>query len=157
MSIKQLELFHGAVLSKITRNKTNKISLIEWDEKENRALYNVETERNSELSILIKYDATARTKKKNNGLAWDFVDLTYRDNCHFCLVCVEAKVIDGDTIMEVCAISPEDIHKLFTKEELEQRSAISCVVSLEKGKSFRVSRKQKNIELIIKRNAIESI
>ena len=157
MSIKQLDLFHGAILSKITRNKKNKISLVVWDERENRALYKVETERSNDLSILIKYDATARIKNKNKILAWDFVNLAYRKNCYFCLVCIESKVIDGDTIMEVCAISPEQIRKLFTREEIKQENTISCVVSLEKGKSFRVSRKQKDIEIIVKRKAIDNI
>ena len=33
MSISQIDLFHGSVLSKITRNESNKISLIEWSRK----------------------------------------------------------------------------------------------------------------------------
>ena len=156
MSIKQIDLFHGAVISKITRNPSNKISLIEWEEKENRALYKVETEHSSDMSIFIKYDTTPR-ESKNKVLIWDFYDLLYRENCRFCFVCIEAKVIDGDTIMEICAIPEKELPKLFTPEEREHQQKISCRVKLEKGKSFRVSRKRKNIELTINRNKIGKI
>ena len=157
MSIKHLELFHGAVLSKITRNENNKISLIEWNEDENRSLYSIETELSNNLSLMIKYHTTPRTSNKNGALSWRFADLSYRKNCYFCLVCIEAKIIDGDTVMEVCAISPDEVDKLFTKEEIDQGDLISCSVSLKKRESFRVRRKAKGIELTISRNAVDSI
>ena len=157
MSIKQLEFYHGSVLCKITRNKKNKISLIEWDEKQNRSLYKIETENSKDLKILIRYDATARPVKRDKALHWDFTTLTYQENCYFCLVCIEEKIIYGDTVMEICAISPEKLLELFDTKEREEEQQISCIVKFEKGKSFRVTRKQKDIELVISRNQIDKI
>ena len=156
MSIKQIDLFHGSVLSKITRNESNKISLIEWSEKENRAMYKVETEHSRDVSIFIKY-ATSQKNKNTEKLTWNFTNLSYRENCLFCFVCIEDKVIDGDTVMEICAINQEKLHELFTREEIDHQQTISCVVKLEKRKAFRVNRQHKGIELIIPRNEIDKV
>lgn len=152
MSIQHLDLFHGAVLSKITRNKNNTISLIECDEKGNPSLYSVGTEQHVALSIMIKY-ASAYPKKNR----WSFTNLIYRADCYFCLVCLEDRIIVGNTTMEICAIPPEKLKRLFSDAEIASQIPISCTVSLEKGKSFRVDRKKRGLSITVSRNQISKI
>jgi hypothetical protein len=158
MTIKQLELYHGAVLSKITRNKNNKISLIEWDEKEDRAIYKIDTPKPETKKIFVKTGASSR-QNKNKSLSWTFGNVPFYENCFYAFVCIEAKIIDKDTIMEICLINPKQVKgELFLENESKNNKIINFTISLEAKKSFRVKRKAgKNIEIIINRNAIETL
>jgi hypothetical protein len=158
MPIKQLELYHGAVLTKITRNKNNKISLIEWEKEEDPAIYEINTTAPKAKRIFVKTSVSSR-QNKNKSLSWNFANVPFRENHFYAFVCIEAKIIDKDTKMEICLISPEKIkNELFLKNEISENKLINFTVSLESGKSFRVKRKNtKGIEIVINRNEIEKL
>jgi len=154
ITIKYIELFHGVVLSKITRNKANTISLIEHDGKDGgRAIYKLTTDKN-ELSVFITY--RTNLEEKENTQIWHFNNLTYQTNYYFCLLCLNGKNIKGN-IGEVCAISSDEMKKLLSQEEISKEESISCIVSLKKNESFRVSRRRKGKEIIIARNQVDKI
>ncbi len=161
MNIK--DIFHGAVLWRVTQlDKRNlgtagrgkrKISLIEIDA-ERSPVFSIDTDAASR-QLLVKYDSTPRGVK-SRILYWDF-SLKYRKNCFVALVCVESKRISGSTLMEICVLSPEEVDKIFDTDKDSAGSSVSFVVSLQEGKSFRVNRKQKDIELLINRKAIDDL
>lgn len=158
MTIKQLELFHGSILSKIIRNKNNKISLIEWSEKDNKAIYLIDTPKTYSKKIFVKTSGSSR-QNKNKSISWNFAEVPFIKDCFYAFVCIEAKILDKDTIMEICLIEPDRVlNELFLKNEIKEKQKINLTISLKKGESFRVKRMNgRDIELIINRNQIDNL
>ena len=161
MKINQFELFHGAVLAKIIRNKKNRIGLIDFPQKAKWALYRVETQQSKEKHLLIKHDATPEKRKTANPkeLSWYF-SLQYSKNVHVvALVCMETKNMNRKNAnsMTLCYLSEKDLDELILPEERVKGKIIRFTVSLKPGQKFRVYRKQKNIKFNVSRNAIEKL
>lgn len=155
MSIQLLDLFHGAVFSKIVRASSNKISIIEVSSEDGS--YKLETENSRDREMFIKYSSNA-TPCSRGGLKWNFNSMKYNVESSFALVCIEGIKSDlSKQTMEICYLSPEKCKELFIEDEINAGAEISCVVSLNKGQSFRVKRSHKDIELVISKNAIEKV
>ncbi len=155
MGIKLIDLFHGAVLSKITRNGKNTLKLLEWDN-DDRAIYKVSS-GNKDFEVLVKYQSKARDSKTKSVLSWYFNNIAYKKGRCYALACTEDREISGKSTKEICFISPIDAEDLFTQEEKTSKSNISFSVSLQKNSRLTVTRKKEGISFSVPRNAIDKI
>lgn len=155
MGIQNLDLYHGAVFSKIVRASANKISIIEISSEDGS--YKLDTDHTTDRQMFIKY-RTKSTIVKNSEVEWEFNTLKYLDNSSYALVCIESiNANPSNPTMEICYLPPEKFVELFTQDEINSETEISCKVTLKPGCSFRVKRPRKGIELTISRGAIKDI
>jgi hypothetical protein len=113
MPIKQFELFHGAVLTRLMRNKRPMtLRLIETNVNDLWAVYVI----NDVFAILIKYSANPQSGK-GSARFWQFTfpetQLTQlrEPGMHIALVCGAENL--SDKKMEICLVEAEDMTKLI--------------------------------------------
>lgn len=154
MSIKNFELFHGAVLTKMIRNdKSTSIIMVETEAKSLWALYKI----NDQVSVYVKYRTKNIISKKNvNKTSWTFsfsqeeFDKIYlmsvNDNIYFAFVCGNMELKKW---MEVCFIKRQQFLDLMGND-----NKLIHVVN-ENGKSLRIKSPFYKKGFIIPRNALD--
>jgi len=152
MSIKEFELFHGAVLTKLVRaDKPLTLRMIETRSGDQWSTYRI----NDELRLLIKHSIKGGARKRESAIAWQFVfspdqmqQLAESDT--WCsLVCASSDARDDE--MEVCLLDPAQISQLLDVSSMGQQA---LTVKRIEGKSLRVF-SAKCEELVIARNRLE--
>lgn len=151
MPIREFELWHGAVLTKICRNdKPLRLTLIEASD--SRAAYSI----NSEVILYIKYSVTPSSTRRGKK-TWQFTfqadhinDLAHlRDQAevYMALVC-------GGEDREICLLYPHEITDCI---DLKDESTQWLRVELEAQKSLRAygSITGEDDKLVIERNRVE--
>jgi len=158
--VKEFELFHGIVLTKLVRSdRPTALRLIETDPSRAWAAYTV----NDEVTLYVKYRAGSRSlSRSEGGRSWTFVfsptelakigAMAPDTRVHLALVCGQKKIESGDCGMHVCFLTPDDRRKLMnTKSTTQQTISVKCLP----GKSLRVTGSASSKELIIKRSALD--
>jgi len=154
MSIKEFELFHGAVLTKLVRSdRPLTLRMIETRPGEAWSIYKL----NDAVKVLVKHSRTPRKLKRDRaGASWPFsfsrdqvLQLRSKD-AWVALVCGADRV--GDAKMEVCLLKPEEVGQLLdVQSEVQQ----SVTVKYLPGKRLRVSSARWD-ELVVPRNRVEN-
>ena len=123
MAIREFELFHGAVLTKLVRNdRPVRLTMIETAE-DARSVYTV----NDTVFLYIKHSKSP--KKDNDGcLTWTFTfsvkrfqeirEYRRQMNVFIALVCGQSRVDQGQ--MEVCLLDPDKIDQSLNLHAAEQ-------------------------------------
>ena len=158
MTIKDFELFHGAVLTRIARqNKDLTLRMIETQPSSAWGLYRVDDKAN----LLIKHSKSPE-RLNGHGRKWPFtisenqmeqLDLGQMNSSgtHVALVCGDDR-LDGDGLTGVCLLDPGQLAKLLTASGAGQQG---ISVSLRKRKSFRVWSHGHGAEIVVPRNRLE--
>lgn len=143
MSIKEMELFHGAVLAKLFRSdKPVSLRMVEMDFEQSRRAYLV----NDMAYIYIKHGKNPRKSKRLPTFTWTFAfsnnhtaDLLKlkgnRKEVYLALVCGQESVSSNDPA-EICFLDWNQIWKCLDSEKLNEQQYIP--VKYKKGYSFRV-------------------
>ena len=124
MSIKQFELFHGAVLTALARSdRPVTLRMIETRPPEAWAVYTL----NDEVELYVKYSTAVRDlKTKPGSFSWTFVfgsdevaklsELSAVRDVYAALVCGR-KAISRKEKMHVCLLTPEELARLIDLED----------------------------------------
>ena len=153
MAIKDFELFHGAVLTKLVRSdRSLTLKMIETRAAEDWSTYLID----DRIRVLIKHSAKRRMAKKDSAMAWQFVFNPNQirqlggDKTWAALVCGGKSLGKG---MEVCLVDPDQIGKLLNLSiDSQQSLTVKCMP----GKRLRVFNPNVEAELIIPRNRLDS-
>lgn len=152
MAVKEFELFHGAVLTKLARSKKPlTLCMIETRSADSWSTYRV----NDEVRLLIKHSLTGRSLKREAAKVWSFVfspdqiRQLQEPGTWAALVC-GSKIIGG-TDMEVCLLEPSELASLIDLSTTTQQSAM---VKRLDGKGLRVSSSRID-ERIVNRNRLD--
>lgn len=143
MSIKEMELFHGAVLAKLFRSdKPVSLRMVEMDFEQSRRAYLV----NDMAYIYIKHGKNPRKSKRLPTFTWTFAfsnnhtsDLQKlkgnRKEVYLALVCGQESVSSPDPA-EICFLDWNQIWKCLDLDNLIEQQYIT--VKYQKGCSLRV-------------------
>jgi len=156
MALQLVDLYHGAVFSKILKTAPNNISILESYPEQGR--YVLDTEKTSHLDLVIKYAASPRGTK-HKGLSWTFSGIEASTTRAYALVCVDSSPKNfQEQTYEVCYISPQKLTELFSTctAEAKGKTNVSLSVSLKPKCYFDVSCHH-NKPIKIARSAIEGI
>lgn len=147
MSIKEFELFHGAVLTKLIRSdKSINLSMFETKLDDAWAAYTV----NDAADIYIKHSLASRPRKKDEGgFSWTFIfnsehiaqikEIQIKRPVYIALVCGH-KSIKEDR-MEICFLDPD---KVFDVLDFESTGTQSITVRYNAGaKKLRIYQERK--------------
>jgi hypothetical protein len=141
MTIRQFELFHGAVLAKLVRNeKPLTLRMIETRTGEAWSVYTI----NDEVDLFLKHSASAKELTREPGsLSWHFVftpkqvaqidELQIVRQAHVALVCGRKDIRLEN--MQICLLTPKDVASLI---DFEEKSSQSVTVKYIPGKKLRV-------------------
>lgn len=153
MSLKNYELYHGAVLTQVVRNPDVSLKLIERDnEKLGWGMYRIITDKN-DCILFIKSTSRKPNKGRNNIEYSNFTfspDDIVRLNSNFdkdlllCLVCCDN---------HICLLTKDDIIELKIPES---KKTCGVTVSWTKGSSLTVKSKLAKLERKIARNALKN-
>lgn len=147
MTLKEYELFHGAVLAKLVRrDKPITLRLIETNTSESWSVYKV-----NDIDVFLKHSANPRELKKG-GRSWTFIFgekqlAQISENTHIALICGSSDTKDKN--MGICFLKSQ------TATSLLSGNAKSITVHLEPGQRFRVSSSAVDEKVLIAQNAIE--
>lgn len=155
MPIREFELFHGAVLTKIVRSdRPMTLRMIETKPGESWSAYTL----NGEITLILKHSTTPRPLKRERGSTrWQFtlsaeqIQQLSGANSWLGLVCGSPK-IGKKSPMEICLLDPNEIDRLVDKSSLVQQSIL---VKYLPGKSLRVS-STKSKEFVVPRNRLDT-
>ncbi len=149
MSIRQFELFHGAVLTKLVRrDKPVTLRLIETNMDDSWSAYKI-----NDVDVFFKHSSSPNEPPEMDGRRWVFtfaqnqLDQIHGNTPHLALVCGSR---DIESNMEICFIENSDVSELLSN------NAQAITVRLEPGHSFRVSSSAVIESIIIARNAIDT-
>lgn len=143
MSIKEMELFHGAVLAKLFRSdKPVSLRMVEMDFEQSRRAYLV----NDMAYIYIKHGKNPRKSKRLPLFTWIFSfsnnhieDLKKlrgnKKDVYLALVCGQESISSPDPA-EICFLDWDQIWKCLDSEKLNEQQFIT--VKYQKSHSFRV-------------------
>jgi len=153
MPVREFELFHGAVLTKLVRSDhPTTLRMIETKPGESWSAYTL----NDEITLILKHSATPHQLKRERGsFRWQFtlspeqIQQLSAANSWLGLACGSRRI--GKAPMEVCLLNPGDVDRLIDKSSLVQQSVL---VKYLPGKSLRVSSSMID-ELIIPRNRLD--
>ena len=149
MSLKEFELFHGVVLTKlIRRDKPVTLCLIETNTLEFWSIYTV-----NDVIFFLKHSTNPR-ELQNGGRSWSFQFTEnqlkqIKEKTCIVLVCGSKDTKDKD--MEICFIKDEEVKTLLSNE------AKSLTVRIQPGQKIRVSSSavDKDKKVLVSRNALE--
>jgi len=155
MPVREFELFHGAVLTKIVRSdRPMTLRMIETKPGESWSAYTV----NGEITLILKHSATPRKLKRERGsFRWQFtlgaeqIQQLIGANSWLGLICGSPN-IGKRAPMEVCLLDPKDIESLIDKSSLVQQPIF---VNYQPGKSLRAS-SPKSEEIVVPRNRLDT-
>jgi hypothetical protein len=156
MPVREFELFHGAVLTKIVRSdRPMTLRMIETNPGESWSAYTV----NGQVTLILKHSTTPRPLKRERGSSrWQFtlsaeqIRQLSGANSWLCLVCGSPR-IGKKAPMEVCLLNSNDIERLVDKSSRVQQSIL---VKYLPGKSLRVS-SPKCEEFVVPRNRLDTL
>lgn len=148
MSLKEFELFHGSVLTKLVRRDDDvTLSLVETD-RNTWAMYRV-----NDADFFIKHSAKPRLLKTGKSWVFSFAGkqlAQVRDKKpHVALVCGGGVKTSADS--GICFLTVEQMDEL-----LADGKQTTITVRLEPGRRFRVSSGATDQPLIIPRTALET-
>ena len=153
MPVREFELFHGAVLTKLARSdRPLTLRMIETRPGDAWSTYRV----NDAVSVLIKHSLNPRSVKREKAKTWQFVfspdqmRQLQAAGTWAALVCGGKTV--GETHMEVCLLDPTELGQLV---DLSSASQQSLTVKRIGGKGLRASSVRMNVDLIIPRSRLE--
>ena len=128
MTIKQFELFHGAVLTKLVRSdRPITLRMIETRPSEAWAVYTI----NDAVDLFPKHSTSARELKRvSGGWSWQFVFSPEQVNqiherqasgqVYAALVCGQSDVKQGE--MQICFLHPDELAKLIDFQDASTQS-----------------------------------
>lgn len=153
MVIKDFEMLHGAVLTRLVRSDTPiTLRMIETNTQEAWSAYTL----NDEVILYIKYSTKNRSSKKDEDvvLIWPFSfsvphleqlqGLGKRKNVHIALVCGQRSIDDPN--MYICLIHPHEIEQCIDIHAAQQQN---IKVKYEPRKQLRVWGSKNNIDTAI--------
>jgi hypothetical protein len=127
MSIKEFELFHGVVLTRLVRSdKPLTLRMIETND-DSWGVYTI----NDEVKLLIKHSASPRKLSRGNGGdSWVFHfssehivqinELQQKQPVYVALVCGRKDIKQGR--MEICFLQPDEFSKVINLSLIEAQS-----------------------------------
>lgn len=128
MSIKDFELFHGAVLTKLVRSdRPITLRMIETNPKEAWSAYTV----NDEVTLYIKYSTTPSSRKREeNALVWSFSfsvqhlkqlqNLSENREVYIALVCGQRNL--SENALHICFIEPNELSECMDVNSMEPQT-----------------------------------
>lgn len=155
MSVKEFELFHGVVLTKLVRSdRPMSLRLIETSANEAWAAYTI----NTEVMLFMKHSTKPRVLKREKATSWSFVfspkDLAKikekNNSVYVALVCGLKKVRPDK--MEVCFLSPYQLNQLLDVVSPKQQTV---TVKAQTRKQLRASSAKMESEILVPQNALE--
>ena len=156
MPVREFELFHGVILTKLVRNdRPLTLRLIETSTELSWAAYKL----NAEVTLVMKSSSTPRALKRESGTAWTFnfgpSDLAQLQlagsNGYVALACGSKKLDPGK--MEVCFLRPDQVSLLLDTSSSAQQAV---TVKALPRKQLRVSSGRVTKELLVPQNALET-
>ena len=158
--VREFELFHGIVLTKLVRNdRPTVLRLIETNPREAWAAYTV----NNEVTLYVKYRTGSHNLSRGEGgESWTFVfsptelakirSMAPETEVYLALVCGKKQIGSGDCGMHVCLLKPDQRRNLIDmKASTQQTVSVKCIP----GKSLRATGSTSREELIVQRNALD--
>jgi hypothetical protein len=157
MTIKQFELYHGAVLTALARSdRPVTLRMIETRPSEAWAVYTL----NDEVELYVKYSTAVRGLKTRPGASsWTFVfgsdevaklsELSAERDVYAALVCAR-KAISKDKCMHVCLLRPEELGRLI---DLDDHCSQSTTVRYVPRKKLRLF-SGRRVELRVAQSAL---
>lgn len=160
--VKEFELLHGIVLTKILRTNGATLKLVETDAKKAWAAYTI----NNEVIVYIKYSLTNREAQKEGKLVWTFpfqpselaklIQLRQAENkgVYAALVCGTPNIEEVKK-MQVCLLEPEQIYACM---DLNSRTIQSISVEYRSGASLRAygsKNAEEKKKLTVSRNKLD--
>ena len=154
MTIKQFELFHGAVLTKLVRSdQTRTLRLIETRPGEAWAVYTI----NDAADLFLKHSASARPRARES-FSWQFAfgpeqvnqihERLVSRQVYVALVCGQSDVKQGK--MQICFLHPDELAKLI---DFEDASTQSITVRYIPRRKLKVC--SGNVGLSVSQNALD--
>ena len=155
MPVRDFELFHGAVLTKLVRGERPlTLRLIETRPTDSWSTYRL----NDEVNLLLKHSTVSIARKREIGSAvWQFV--LSRDQMHqisqpgvwVALVCGAPTLTK--TEMDICLLDPAQVRELLDVHLQQQQS---LTVKRLPGKSLRVTSPRAQDECVVARNRLDT-
>ena len=157
MTIKQFELFHGAVLTKVVRSdRPIALRMIETRPGEAWAVYTV----NDAVDLFLKHSTSARAlTRESGGFSWQFAFGPEQANqiherwvsrqVYVGLVCGQSDVKQGE--MRICFLYPDQLAQLI---DFQNASTQSITVKYIPRKKLRVYSGH-NVKLRVSQNALD--
>lgn len=154
MPVREFEMFHGAVLTKLVRgDRPLTLRLIETRPEDSWSTYRV----NDEVGVLVKHSVRPRTLKREEGaVAWQFVfsaeqmEQLRQPETWVALVCGSTNF--GARDMEVCLLAPSQV---ATLTDLTDGGQQSVTVKRLPGRSLRVGSARAAEALVVPRNRLD--
>jgi len=153
MPIREFELFHGAVLTKLVRSDTPlTLRMIETRSGESWSTYKI----NDEVRLLLKHSVISRALSRDKSRAWQFVFspdqmIQVAAPTTWCaLVCGNKSIADAK--MEICLLDPSQLGVLL---DITTRAQQSLMIKRIEGKSLRASSVRAS-DIVIARNRLDS-
>ena len=160
--VKEFELLHGVVLTKLLRTDGAALRLVETDSRKAWSAYRV----NNEVNVYVKYRLQNRGTKRAQKLVWSFgfsddelikiAELRAAKPVWLALVCglpeIEAEALKE---MQVCLLDPDQIDKCI---DLDAGKSQVLTVEYKPGSSLRAYGPQNSEEkkkLIVSRNRLD--
>jgi hypothetical protein len=161
MAIKEFELMHGGVITRLLRKDIPlQITLVEKSSNDSKAVYKILSQNNNELTLYIKYRSRPEPRKKE-GNTWIFNFTqknlnelnSYKDgNFMIALVCGNDDKLNDS---EVCLLDKQQVVSCINTDS---NSNQTITVKLTGSKSFRAYGTMTTGDpLIIPRNRINTI
>ncbi|MBC8493116.1 MAG: hypothetical protein H8D43_04955 [Chloroflexi bacterium] len=156
MTIKQFELFHGAVLTKLVRSdQTRTLRMIETRPGEAWAVYTI----NDAADLFLKHSASARVlTREPGGFSWQFAfgpeqvsqihERQASRQVYVGLVCGQSDAKQGK--MQICFLHPDELAKLI---DFEDASTQSITVRYIPRRKLKVC--SGNVGLSVSQNALD--
>lgn len=154
MPVREFELFHGAVLTKLARSdRPLTLRMIETRPADAWSTYRV----NDEVNVLVKHSLVSRTLKRENAKAWQFnfspdqIRQLQAESTWAALICGGKTLKDSD--MEVCLLDPEQVAEVLDiTTEAQQSISVKCI----EGKSLRVLSPRRQNDIVVPRNRLDT-
>lgn len=163
-SVKQFELFHGLVLTKILREKRPiTLSMIKTNPKEEWSTYevNIDGAKIYNTPLFFKHSAKpSRRSKKTGAESWTFnftksqLNQLRQKEHRIVLVCGFQDVKSANE-MQICFPMPEQVQALLDLLSPDNETR-SVTVQWEKGKSLRTFSNRTNGKFTVSRNALSN-
>ena len=158
--VKEFELLHGIVLTKVLRSDGATLRLIETDTKKAWAAYTI----NDEVIVYVKYALTNRSTKRESKYVWAFPfqsseleklkDLCGKKPVYAGLVCGLSD-IKSNKEMQVCLLDPDQIDKCI---DLGAGKSQTINVEYKTGSSLRAygpKNSEEKQKLVVSRNKLD--
>jgi hypothetical protein len=156
MAVRDFELFHGAVLTKLVRgDRPLTLRLIETRPTDSWSTYRL----NDEVNLLMKHSTVSSARKREPGaVVWQFVfspdqmKQVAKTGVWVALVCGAPVLTKTD--MDVCLLEPSQLAALLALDRPGQPQSIT--VKRQPNMSLRVTSAKTPEEVIVPRNRLDT-